>query len=638
MAVPTGSGTYRRDAAFATRVAAAKVARERHHPAHVTNGEEFEYRAFFHPPGYHTSGGGGHRHRGSGGHKNGSHSGDGHHHHNGGESHSGRGGGRPRFRFDCPSMTGGVQGPSHIASFTKGLPHDLTTGLLEDPADFRAFVRAIDSGEPRDFVDVPLGGCFHNPPPRGVRAWESAAAGLTFDLQGPDAQALTMPPAPRLDSAELSAEMVEVYAMALARDVPFAEWAAAPLPIAAALRELNDTRWHSDEFSDRSLGLSPSAAARRRVTRFTPASVFRGVGRGVNDGPYVSQFLLLGNAGVGGTSGSPIDGFVTYGANRVDLRVPIAAPGVDYLTTWEAFVDVQNGADTRGSDRFVNALDGTKTRFIATPRDLATYVHFDALYQAYLNACLWLLAEGVPFDGGLPWTAPDAVDHQQGFATFGGPHLLSLLTEVATRALKAVRYQKFNIHRRLRPEAVGGLLDRLPLAPGPLAPVAALAAEVAPTLRRVAAANAASVAHGGGAPHPRSVLLPMAYPEGSPMHPSYGAGHATVAGACVTVLKGWFDAGHVLGTSAVEATPDGRGLRRVSTGGAVLTVEGELNKLASNISIGRNWAGVHYYSDYVESVRLGEAVAVGILEEQKLTYGENWSMTVPLIDGTTVRI
>ena len=41
-----------------------------------------------------------------------------------------------------------------------------------------------------------------------------------------------------------------------------------------------------------------------------------------------------------------------------------------------------------------------------------------------------------------------------GFALWGGPHILSLVTEVATRALKAVRYQKFNIHLRLRPEAL----------------------------------------------------------------------------------------------------------------------------------------------------------------------------------------
>lgn len=38
----------------------------------------------------------------------------------------------------------------------------------------------------------------------------------------------------------------------------------------------------------------------------------------------------------------------------------------------------------------------------------------------------------------------------------------------------------------------------------------------------------------------------MAFQEGSPMHPSYGAGHATVAGACVTILRPFFDTGAVL--------------------------------------------------------------------------------------------
>ncbi len=32
-------------------------------------------------------------------------------------------------------------------------------------------------------------------------------------------------------------------------------------------------------------------------------------------------------------------------------------------------------------------------------------------------------------------------------------------------------------------------------------------------------------------------FLPMAFTAGSLTHPAYGAGHATVAGACVTVLR-----------------------------------------------------------------------------------------------------
>ena len=134
-------------------------------------------------------------------------------------------------------------------------------------------------------------------------------------------------------------------------------------------------------------------------------------------------------------------------------------------------------------------------------------------------------------------------------------------------------------------------------------------------------------------------LLPMAFREGSPMHPSYGAGHATVAGACVTILKAFFDHGAELDLSgkgsnmAFVSNSDGTALDLLTLDDECLTVEGELNKLASNISIGRDWAGVHYYSDYIESIRLGEKIAIGILEEQKLTYNESFSMTVPLFDG-----
>ena len=118
------------------------------------------------------------------------------------------------------------------------------------------------------------------------------------------------------------------------------------------------------------------------------------------------------------------------------------------MTTFEQWLDVQNGADLRGKESYVPNVQiehGPEMgyRFMATPRDLATYVHYDALYEAYLNACLMLLAIGAPFDPGVPFGTPDNIDKQQGFAQFGGPHILSLVTEVATRALKAVRYQKF---------------------------------------------------------------------------------------------------------------------------------------------------------------------------------------------------
>ena len=552
--------------------------------------------------------------------------------------------------------------PSYLASFTKGLAHEEATGLIKDPSDFQQFVRAIDSGDPRDFRDTPLG-----PPgttsrsepdwksdkaknlPKGggkamVRAWESQGAGNTFDLEGPDAQAVTMPPAPEIGSHELTAEMAEVYAQALLRDMPFTlikrnlsrreqrQLANQPDKVKnidriAIFDALDSLPWFA---SQECCGLTDAEASRKR--ELNDQTYFRGITPGDNVGPYISQFLLVGNRGINpkDEEREPKNGRITYGAVTIDQRVRFARPCEDHMTNWAEWLDVQNGANLGAQENYESGRDAY--RFITTPRDLATYVHYDALYEAYLNACLLMLAEQVPFDPGLPFGADDIEDHQQGFAHFGPPHILSLVTEVATRALKAVRFQKFNVHRRLRPEALAGRLAQHQK----LAAEAPQLGEMLGVqgLRTIADMVAAS--NGNDAATDENLLLPMAFCEGSPMHPAYGAGHATVAGACVTILKAFFDHGRQLGTVYVP-TPNGKTLEEAREQ-VTLTVEGELNKLASNISIGRNWAGVHYFTDYIESIRMGEQIAIGILEEQKLTYGENFSMTVPLYDGGTIRI
>lgn len=590
---------------------------------------------------------------------------------------------------------------SYIASFTKGLPHDEKTGLLLNPPDFRQFVLGIQSGSTTDFKATPLGpanppvtaGCLSRPRvtcdapavagtwqsdiAKGnnikkklvtVRAWESQAAGLLYDMEGPDAQSVTMPPAPTLASDELTAEMAEVYLMALLRDTHFSQLRDAALgpqlnqpvvdycekckplvDVDGAIKILKKLRWFGLGCCD----LDDHERARHRDTAtLTRQGVFRGITPGENLGPYLSQFLLLGNAGVNGNDAPHgIDqGYISYGAMRADQRVRFAKPCKDYMTTFEAWLDTQNAADLRGLEEY--SIKPTY-RFITSPRDLATYVHYDALYEAYLNACLILLGMGAPLDPGLPFLSPDTEDKQQGFASFGGPHILSLVTEVATRALKAVRYQKFNSHRRLRPEALAGLIDRYKNLAGEqeLAPVAKIAGELQALglLDLVSKHNKCQNAvHADRTKDPsakaNNYFLPMAFAEGSPMHPSYGAGHATVAGACVTILKAFFDHGWELplrdkrgNPIAYEPNADGSALVTVKLD-APLTVEGELNKVAANIAVGRDWAGVHYFTDYIESLRMGEQIALGILEEQRLCYGENFTMTVPLFDGSAVRI
>jgi hypothetical protein len=106
--------------------------------------------------------------------------------------------------------------------------------------------------------------------------------------------------------------------------------------------------------------------------------------------------------------------------------------------------------------------------------------------------------------------------------------------------------------------------------------------------------------------------------------------HATVAGACVTVLKWFFDETSPVADPAqpnVHADPalDGGSLVPYTGPGAGdLTAGGELNKLAANIAIGRNHAGVQWRSDSTASLALGEAVAIATLEDLRETVNERF--------------
>jgi hypothetical protein len=69
-----------------------------------------------------------------------------------------------------------------------------------------------------------------------------------------------------------------------------------------------------------------------------------------------------------------------------------------------------------------------------------------------------------------------------------------------------------------------------------------------------------------------------------------------------------------------------------------LTVGDELNKLASNIAIGRNAAGIHLKSDYVQGMLLGELVAIELLTEQARTFNEEFSFNFTSFTGKKIVI
>jgi hypothetical protein len=103
----------------------------------------------------------------------------------------------------------------------------------------------------------------------------------------------------------------------------------------------------------------------------------------------------------------------------------------------------------------------------------------------------------------------------------------------------------------------------------------------------------------------------------------------------VTILKAWFDGDWQLPRAVV---PDAAGTTLLAYNAEALTVGNELDKLAANVAVGRNGAGFHYRSDYWESVKLGEKIAVGILEEQRETYREICSFSFKGFEGETITV
>src|SRR5205807_24712 len=133
-----------------------------------------------------------------------------------------------------------------------------------------------------------------------------------------------------------------------------------------------------------------------------------------------------------------------------------------------------------------------------------------------------------------------------------------------------------------------------------------------------------------------SYLLSQAFSEGCPTHPSYPTGHGTVGGACVTVLKFFFNGSWTI-PNPVMPSDDGLSLQPYP--GPSLTVNGELAKIAHNVSFGHGiHAGIHCRSDTDQSLLFGEAVALRVLQDRASCYNEKFSVSITKFDGTTATI
>jgi membrane-associated phospholipid phosphatase len=456
------------------------------------------------------------------------------------------------------------------ACYGKALPHEESGEAA--PAAVQALRKALENEHHEAFEAIPLGGYVKLSNPQ---------AAFAYDLAGPDAHQLTVPPPPAFSSAEQGAEMMELYWQALLRDVPFADYATHPLAREAAAE----------------LTRAGGFRGPRVDGRVTPATLFRGDTAGGRTGPYVSQFLLRDLPWI------PI---------RVPQRIRTLVPEKDFLTDPAEWLGIQNGAVAPP-----NLYDAT-ARYVRNGRDLAESVHRDFTYQLFLGACLMLFRMNAPVDGGIPYHHSLT---QSGFVTFGASDIVHLVAGVANLALKACWFHKWLVHRRLRPEEYGGRLH-----------AQATGRRAYPfhvDLLNSAALSRSARKHG-------TSLLPHAYPEGAPTHPAYPGGHAVIAGACVTVLKACFAQTFVIPDPVI---PSADGLATVPYKEQELTVGNELDKLAENVSYGRNFAGIHWRTDAAAGLALGETYAIHYLREMKLASSELFDgFSLTKFDGSRVVI
>jgi hypothetical protein len=460
--------------------------------------------------------------------------------------------------------------PPGLVSFSKSLPHNRLGEV--DPDAYRALLGALASGRAADFEQVKMGGAARLANPQGA---------FGFELEGADPWKLAVAEPPAFSSESFAGEMTECYWLALARDVSFSRYGQEPITTLAVtdLRRFDDFR------------------------KVDARTVFRSDMRGVAIGPYVSQFLL-----------QPY----TFGSTPMQQRYRTTMPGDDHLTSYQEWLDAQNGKPVGSPARF-----DPQPRYIRNGRDLAEWAHRDFSYQGPLVAALILLdyaakhgrqvlADSNPYRGSAT---------QAGLVTFGAGDVLDLVARVANHAMKAAWHHKWLVHRRLRPEeAAGRVHNHL---------TSAAKYSLHPKLTESTALPTLYTRQG-------TYLCPQAYPEGCPTHPAYPGATAAIGGAGVTALKAFFNESFVI-PDPVVASDDGLTLR--SWKGEPLTVGGELNKLAFNMAFGRDLAGVHFRRDELRGILLGETAAFSVMADQATTYHEAFDgFTVTGFDGTATTI
>ena len=513
--------------------------------------------------------------------------------------------------------------------FSKTLKHDAATGLPRE-SDVNAMLEAVTTASPAT-ADA-LSSAQSDSTTRGL---VSVSAGLCFTLEAGDPKLVGCSPPAITTSLDRMFEMCEVYQLGILRDTPLAVIAeGTDSTVVATIAALN-------AFPAVSRTTSPSNAS----GNIDGKTLFRGKSTSLQGnnpelyGPYVSQLLLH-------------DFDIDNKSNQQKIR-PEQNP--NNQITNAGFLSIQNG-EAGPAISFES-----ESKYVYNLRVNGSLVHNDSLFTIYTNAAHVLLQNGVQAIGinDIRTTSSTKPDPFSSFVALGDPDVFSSIASVAGKALYTAFNQKWCMNMTIRPEAMANLITRtldgtfdstnFPELTEFKSHINGAASQ---TLATVLSSNqAVSPGNADYATHNLNGL----FPEGSPTHPSYPAGHAVVAGACATVLKAMLKTTDVIGDTLTEKlwVADGR-TSLISTDGlsldtyqesdaGAMTVNGEINKLASNVALGRDSAGVHYRIDGDRGKEIGEDVAINFLKDKSLCYyqstnGQFAGFVLVKFDGTSVII
>ncbi|EPX79631.1 hypothetical protein [Salipiger mucosus] len=438
---------------------------------------------------------------------------------------------------------------------------------------------------------------------------------------------LSLPAPPDPGPAELAAEMAELYALSLVRDVPFAAmsdphhaiWVdgATRFTLHELLCELRSLSWFDGPTPPTGAAV-PVSASRSRAGTGGEAGHRRAL-RLNGDGQLTLRSLFRGPL----AHGCPENTVSRLHAIRCDdpeACVPPRPSEDAPMSHWVEHLRAGTGAALT-----LPGLPGQGAPALATPLALMAHLRGAHPSRAHFAAALACLARGTPFDPGL--------DRIGGPAPMTAQQLLALMARTADRAAACALSQvgrrdrisrpdvhaaRFTVLQAHRPKLMAGRGET------PLEAAFEDLARGAPNLLHwIARRNAAD----GRSGRFDEVLLLPASGTGAPApHRNDAATQVAIAGALSTVLKALFD----------TARPAGP--RPLHLAAGALDIAAEADRLAADIALARAASGGWFQAENHQDLRLGEALALQTLRAWIETTGDTLSLDFTDFDGRAVAL